>query len=147
MADPDLVGNISDDGWVILASYYDGADYHVYYGIAYGSPFATYNFVNSWAYLLRAFFMHGRVLMSGYIQGVAYDFVSARKTKQQEIGAIVCYGDGYDPVDYITTELGETWFGGQKGYVKQATNIQTGRLSLLFYMEKIKTPRSNYPKG
>lgn len=136
MADPDLVGNISDDGWVILASYYDGADYHVYYGIAYGSPFATYNFVNSWAYLLRAFFMHGRVLMSGYIQGVAYDFVSARKTKQQEIGAIVCYGDGYDPVDYITTELGETWFGGQKGYVKQATIHPDGKVEFtLLYGE------------
>ncbi len=137
-ADPDLVGNISDDGWVILASYDDGVDYQVYYGTAYASPYATYNYVNSWAYLLRAFFMHGRVMMSGFIQGIAYDFISERKTKQQPIGAIVCYEDAYNPVDYITTELGETWFGGQKGYVKQATIHPDGKVEfdLLYGADK-----------
>ena len=104
-ADPELVGNISDDGWVILA---------------------TYNYPNSWGNLLRLFFVHGRVLLEGYIQGIAQDFISVRKTKKQDIKAIVCYEDNYDPKDYITTELGETWFAGQKGYVDKATRHPDG---------------------
>lgn len=129
-------GNISDDGWVILANEYDGTHYNVYYGTTHGSPFATYNYVNSWAYLLRAFFMHGRVLLNGYIQGTAYEFISARKIKQQQIKAVVCYGDDYDPNDYITTKLGETWFAGQKASVKEATLYPDGRVDFnLLYGE------------
>ena len=138
MATVGMEGNISDDGWVILASQDDGADYRVYYGTSYASPFPTYNYVNSWAYLLRAFFMHGRVLMSGFIQGLPYDFISMRKIKQHEIKAVVCYEDNYDPNDYITTELGETYFGGQKGYVRQATIHPDGHVefSLLYGEDK-----------
>ncbi len=136
MADPDLAGNISDDGWVILANYYDGVDYRVYYGVSYDSPIATYNYPNSWAHLLRSFFLHGRVLLSGYIQYTAYDFISVRKTKQQNINAIICYEDNYRPEDYITTELGEDWFGGQKGYVKTARRHPDGKVEFtLLYGE------------
>ena len=50
------------------------------------------------------------------------------RTKQQETKAIVCYEDAYEPSEYITTELGETWFGGQKAYVKQATIHHDGHV-------------------
>ena len=136
MSTAGMEGNIADEGWVILANSYDGADYHVYYGAAYASPNSVYNYVNSWAYVLRAFWMHGRVLLSGFINGVPYDFISVRKTKEQEVNAIVCYEDGYDPNDAITTELGETYFGGLKGQVKQATIYPDGRVNFnLLYGE------------
>ena len=121
MGDPELIANISDEGWVILGTFEDTGVNYVYYGTSYGSFMASYNYVNSWAQLIRSFFMHGRVLLSGYINGSAYDFISSRKTKQQEIKAVICYEDNYHPEDIITTELGETWLAGQKATVRQAT--------------------------
>ena len=136
MATAGMEANISDDGWVILANEYDGVDYYVYYGVGLGSAFATYNYPNGWADLIRSFYMSGRSVMSGFIQGLPYDFISARRTKQQEIKAIVCYEDAYEPTDYITTELGETWFSGQKAYVKQATIHHDGHIDFtLLYGE------------
>ena len=58
--DPSLV---TDEGWVILATYPSGGDNLVYYGTAYEDPAAAHNYVNSWSYLLYNYFMHGRVLI------------------------------------------------------------------------------------
>lgn len=125
------ISDISDDGWVIIANYVDSGLW-AYRGVAWSSPLSTYNFVNSWAYLLRAFFFHGRVLMKGKIQGTTYDFISSRKIRLQETPAIIC--DEFAPEDYITTELGE-WLK-QKGYVKQATLHPDGKAELqLMYGE------------
>ena len=137
--DPSL---ISDDGWVILATYPSGVDYIVYYGTAYEDPAASNNYVNSWSYLLYNYFLYGRVLITGKINGVDVDFISSRRTKSQEVSASVCYEDNYDPNDYITTELGETWFGGQKGYVKQAIIRHDGRVdfNLLYGEDRNETP-------
>ncbi len=57
------------------------------------------------------------------LYGILTDFVSAKKNIIQEINAIICEPhdtDEYDPQDYITTELGETYLGGLKGYVEKA---------------------------
>jgi len=145
-ADPDLVSNISDDGWVILATEYDGTDYRVYYGTAYGSAFGSYNYPNSWGDLLRSFFIHGRVLLTGYIQGIAYDFISVRRTKQQELKAVVCYEDNYDARDYITTELGETWFGGQKAYVSRASRHPDGLIEFTLVYGEDKNTEVELPE-
>lgn len=137
VADSDLISNISDEGFVILANYIQGADYYVYYGVAFENPFACYNHVCSWSYLLRMFFMHDRVLLNGYINQSAVNFISAKKIKLQNINAIVCYDDNYDPSNYITTELGETYFGGQKGFVKTATISPDGQVAFqLLYGEE-----------
>ena len=137
--DPSLV---TDEGWVILATYPSGGDNLVYYGTAYEDPAAAHNYVNSWSYLLYNYFMHGRVLIEGKINGVDMEFISARRTKSQSIAAIVCHEDGYDPNDYITTELGETWLAGQKGYVKEATIHPDGRVefNLLYGEDRNETP-------
>ena len=136
MATSGYEGNISDDGWVVLANELSGGNYYVYYGTPLGSAVGSYNYPNSWADLIRSFFMHGRVLMIGFIQSLPYDFISVRKTKQQEIKAIVCWEDGYDPNDYITTELGEDWFGGQKGFVEESALHPDGRIDFrLLYGE------------
>lgn len=116
-----LMNNISDDGWVIIANYKQDVTNHVYYGKAYENDGATYNYPNSWSYLLRAFFLHGRVMKKGLINTTLVDFISVVKTKKQSIKAIVCYENDYNPADYITTELGEDWLGGQKGFVDTAT--------------------------
>lgn len=129
MANPDFLGsNIDESGFVILANLLEGMDYWVCYGTAYASVMASYNYVNSWSFLLRAFFRHDRVLMNGFIQGIPIDFMSARKTKLQEIKAIVCASDNYNPDQYITTELGENWFAGQKGYVNRADLKPNGQV-------------------
>lgn len=122
MADAEGMGlqsNISDEGFVILANYLQDGDYYVYFGTAYQNSIASYNYVNSWSYLLRAFFLHGRVLLEGKIQQTDIDFISTRRTKKQNISAIIC--SGYDPEHYITTELGEDYFDGQKASVGRAT--------------------------
>lgn len=127
---------VSDDGWVILSNELSGGVYNVYYGAAYESGNASYNYCNSWSYLLRAFHLHNRVLMSGWINSNAIDFISARKIIRQEIKAIVCYEDNYDPNDYITTELGETYLDSKKGYVQQATIHPDGHVEFaLLYGE------------
>jgi len=123
-------GNISDEGFVLLASYLEDATYWIYFGTAFDSDISTYNHVHSWSYMLRMLHLHNRVVMNGYINGVAYDFISARKTKLQNINAVVCYEDNFDPEEYITTELGEEWFDGEKGYVREASLKPTGEMSL-----------------
>ena len=133
---------ISDQGWVILANTKDGTDYYVYYGTAYNNATPSNNYVCSWSYLLRTLFMHGRVLMSGEIERSPVDFISVIKTKKQEIKAIVCREDGYTPEDYITTELGERFLGGQKGYVHSATIYPQGNVgfTLVYGEDKNTTP-------
>jgi len=139
VADATLNGsNISDEGWVILANYLDGASYYVYYGTAFDSVDANYNVVLSWSYLLRMLFLHNRVLPEGFINGSPYDFISVRKNKLQELNAKVCYSDNFDPEDYILTELGMTWFSGEKAKVKTAALKPSGemRFELLYGPDK-----------
>ena len=75
----------------------------------------------AWSYLLHYYHRHDRVLLDGYFNIQAQTFVSAKKRKIQEINAIICPDAVYSPEDYITTELGETHFSGEKGYVEKAT--------------------------
>jgi hypothetical protein len=135
-------GSISDDGWVILANFVSGGNYYVYNGTAYNNATASNNYVCSWSYLLRTLFMHGRVLIAGEIEGSPISFISTVKTKKQDIKAIVCHEDNYVPEDYITTELGETYFLGQKGYVDQATLHPDGHVefALLYGEDTNETP-------
>ena len=105
MADPDLVSNISDEGWVIFANYESGGNYYVYFGLGYTGTSLKFNIPMSWSVLLRTFFLHDRPFSSGYINFYPVDFLSVRKTKPQSIKAVVCYEDDYDPNDYITTAL------------------------------------------
>jgi hypothetical protein len=137
VASDDTESDIDDSGFVILANYLQDVTPHVYFGAAYENAGASHNYPNSWSYLLRAFFLHGRVLLTGNINDTAVDFISTAKNKKQDIKAIVCYEDNYDPSDYITTELGEDWFGGQKASVKQATIYPDGRVDfMLLYGEE-----------
>lgn len=83
----------------------------------------------AWSYLLQNYHRHNRVILEGFFNLTPMTFVSAKKTKVQNINAIICADDGYNPMDYITTELGETYFGGEKGYVGKANIKPTGEVN------------------
>jgi hypothetical protein len=123
---------ISDEGFVILCNYLDGADYYVRVGLSpYGGP-SKLNIDMSWANLQNSYFRHERVLIEGYLLGYLATFWTARKTRVQECTAILC--EELDPTDEITTELGETYLGGAKATVKTAALSPTGetKFSLIY---------------
>lgn len=117
---------ISDEGFVILCNYLDGADYIVEIG---GGAFMGHVLPNmhlSWANLHRRYYMHNRILITGQMNGDLTTFFTAQKTKQQQCSAIICAD--YDPSDEITTELGETYFGGAKAIVQHSELRPTGEV-------------------
>lgn len=114
-------GAISNEGFVILCNYDDGGTYRTYQMAGIYDTIIRFNMPMAWSYLLHYYHRHDRVLLNGYFNIQAQTFVSAKKRKVQEINAIVCPEHLYSPEDYITTELGETWFGGEKGFVDRAT--------------------------
>jgi hypothetical protein len=119
---------ISDEGFVILCNYLDGADYKVKYSIGALTGTLSLNAHLSCANLLDNYFRHNRVLIDGRMNSAQTTFWTAQKTKRQEIFAIVCPSDNYDSYDYVTTELGETWFSGAKGTVEKAELNPNGEM-------------------
>lgn len=120
--------SISDEGWVILANFENGGSYYNYFGAGIRDTTVRFNIPLSWSYLHYCYFRHERVLLDGYMNFVYQQFVSCAKNRLQEIPAIDCVD--FDPEKYITTELGETYFGGEKGSVKSAELTPMGELSL-----------------
>jgi hypothetical protein len=119
---------IADEGFVMLCNYEDGGNYYVEFEM--GELFATVklNMHLSVANLHHRYFRHNRVLIEGYMNGIFETFWSAQKTKEQECFAIICPDTGYDPNDLITTELGETWFGGEKAQVHRGELKPSGEM-------------------
>lgn len=118
---------ISDDGFVILCNYVFSPA--VYYVLIEKSKYNTDvrpNMHLSWTNLQDRYFRHNRVLISGYMNNALTTFWTALKVKTQDCTAIVC--TDYDPEDLITTELGETYFGGAKATVKRSEIHPTGRI-------------------
>jgi len=126
---------ISDEGFVMLCNYeYSPAVYRVRLELGALHPDVRLNMNLSWANLYRSYFMFGRILLEGYMNGALTTFWSALKTIKQECFAIICAADNYDPSNYITTELGETYFSGAKAKVEQSSLKPSGeiKLSLLY---------------
>ncbi len=124
---PEPVPVISDEGFVLLANYLDGTDLQVYMT---GRPLNNtyFNCDLGWGILLNAFFKHERMMMTGYVKGILTNFYSAVKNKLQQTAFIYCYD--FNPDQYITTQLGELYFSGAKGYVDKATIHPDGRINL-----------------
>lgn len=127
IADPDLVSNISDEGFVLLACYEDGGSIYIYQT---NRPLNNiyFNCDLGWGILLNALHKHERMQIEGYMMSIFTTFYSAVKFKRQETAMIHC--GTFDPSQYITTELGETYFAGAKGYVETATMLPDGRIQL-----------------
>jgi len=127
--DPD---SVSDDGFVMFANYLDGGSYYVYFGTGVYTSDTKYNMDLSWGNLHNAFHRHGRVLAEGYLNDNLITFASIVRNKKQEINAIVCSAnntDIYEPNDLIITELGETYFDGERGEVERAVIHPYGEIN------------------
>ncbi len=112
---------IADDGIVILCNYLSGGDYFVRIGVGkYAPSEVRLNMHLSWANLHDSYWRHNRVLPTGYLNGSLVTFWTSRKTIQQELYAVVCTSESFDPNDEITTELGTTHLGGVKAKVGRA---------------------------
>lgn len=119
---------IADDGFVILCNTYSGGIYVVERILGKYTNEVRYNMHLSWANLHDSYFRHERVLSQGYMNAALTDFWTAKKNKIQECFAIVCPSDNYDPSKYITTELGETYFGGEKAKVLSSSLNPKGEM-------------------
>lgn len=128
VADPDNASIISDEGWVLLANYLDGADYFVRMGYSTLDAVLLFNFDLSWEGLHTALWKHDRYQMTGYMNGAYTTFYSSKKIKEQECSIVKCVE--FDPSQYITTELGETYFAGEKAYVVKAVHKPYGEINL-----------------
>lgn len=130
MADPeDKESFISNDGWVLLANYLDGADLYIYFGT--GEIGGThFNIDLAWSRIHAAFWKHNRQLMTGYMNGHFTNFYTSKKIRQQDQFSIISC-DTFDPTEVITTELGDDYFGGVKGTVKTAAIKPYGQIDLV----------------
>ena len=133
----DLGASISNDGWVILANELRGSDLYVWFGLniydvitAINQTLLYANIDMSWYSLHKCFWRHNRQLITGNINGSVETFYTARKVKQQECSIIYCDTE-FDPSEYMTTELGETYFGGEKAKVSKASIKPYGQIDLV----------------
>lgn len=117
---------ISKDGWVLFSTYLFGIDYYINFNSGTGSVY--FNADLSWYRLHRLFFKHDRQLGTGYLNGALTTFYSAKKIKQQECSIIYC--SDLNPNRAIITELGEEYFGGQRGEIKKAVIKPYGEINL-----------------
>lgn len=132
---------ISDDGFVILCNYLDGGSYHVKTGVGSYAALFGLNMDLSWGNLHNSFYRHNRVLIEGYLNDNLTTFWTSQRNKLQELPAIICPADLYDPADEITTELGETWLGSLKAIVKRSELSPSGSMNFnLLYGTDDNTP-------
>lgn len=121
--------SISNEGFVILANYENGGNYYVSLEVgAYDATVVKLNCHLSIANLHNYYFRHNRVLIEGYMNDDLITFWTAQKMKHQKCYAVICPDTGYDPTDEITTELGETYFGGEKATVQRAALKPSGEM-------------------
>jgi hypothetical protein len=126
---------ISDSGFVILCNeLVGGTAYYVKLTRGAKSYGVKLNGHLSWANLHNSYFRHNRILEDGYMNDILTAFWTVKKNKKQEINAIICPTDGYDPTELITTEFGETYLAGEKGKVEHAELRPTGetKFSVLY---------------
>lgn len=120
---------ISDSGWVIFANEDRAGTYYILSGYSILDVGVLLNYYMSWECLHNYFWRHGRQVESGYLNGqYVAAFYSSRKIKEQQVNIIKC--TEFDPDEYITTELGETYFNGEKGYVSKAVIKPYGEINL-----------------
>jgi hypothetical protein len=134
--------NISNEGWVMLQNSGDGPVYVVDSELGVWNSEVKLNMHLAWCNLHRNYFMHNRVVPEGFINNAPVTFLSTQLTKQQLCSAILC--DDNSPNDNITTELGESYFSGEKARVKQAELFPSGLVKFkLLYGTNNLTPAPN----
>ena len=89
---------------------------------------SNFNIYLAWSKLHDSFFRHERQLPTGYLNGNLVTFYSSKKIRQQECSIIYC--SEFDPNQYFTTQLGEAFLDGAKGYVDKAVIKPYGEINL-----------------
>ncbi len=101
-------GDISNEGFVIFATIFDGVDYRVITnnGLISGSPIL--NSPMAISILQDRFMRHNRILESGNLNRQFVNFESVQRFKKQDPFTIpFCCDDVFDPIDLLTTFLGQ----------------------------------------
>lgn len=130
---------IDDEGFVILSNYLDGATYKVNSEVGIYNPTTRLNMHLSTANLQHYYWRDQRVLIEGYLNNVLTTFWSARKVKRQKCNAILC--DTLDPMNEVITELGETYFLGERARIEGAVIKPYGETEFdLIYGPEDNTP-------
>lgn len=119
---------ISKDGWVLFSTHPVLTDYYININSGKLEAEVRFNADLSWGRLLVLFHKHNRQLAEGYINGLLTTFYSSKKVKEQKCDIIYC--DDLNPNRGFITELGEDYFGGQRGEIKKAVVKPYGEVNL-----------------
>jgi hypothetical protein len=104
LSDP---GAIAKEGFVILATNYNGVDYDTIVSIGEISTNLITNAPLSWANLQRDFWTWDRYLPTGNMNGSAIVFDGfLPNIEQADVSIALCCLD-FDPGEYLTTKLGQ----------------------------------------
>lgn len=141
----DYVDGVSNDGFVILANYKSGSDYHTYLAPGVVDTTLKYNQYLSSAYLTYAYHRHDRVLSQGYVNNNTslVNFMSIKPNKQQEINAVVC--EEIDPEDCLITELGMNYLDSLPAYVEKAVMKPYGEMNFVLLYGEVETYNPGIP--
>jgi hypothetical protein len=124
----DEMQKISPDGWVLFSTYLSGTSYYININGGQLEGKARFNADLSWSRLHRLFFKHDRQLPTGNMNGALTTFYSSKKIKEQQANIIYC--SDLNPNRGIITELGEDYFGGERGEIKKAVIKPYGEINL-----------------
>ena len=124
----DEMQKISPDGWVLFSTYISGTSYYVNINGGQLEAKARFNADLSWSRLHRLFWKHDRQLPTGNMNGALTTFYSSKKIKEQQANIIYC--TTLNPNGGIITELGEDYFGGERGEIKKAVIKPYGEINL-----------------
>lgn len=119
---------ISKDGWVLFSTHPVLTDYYININSGKLEAEVRFNADLSWGRLLVLFHKHNRQLASGYLNGLLTTFYSSKKVKEQKCDIIYC--NDLNPNRGFITELGEDYFGGQRGEIKKAVVKPYGEINL-----------------
>jgi hypothetical protein len=99
--------DISKQGFVIISNSFDGTDYTVNSENGLITLASVQNGHLSWANLHYNYHRHGRVLLSGNMNGATTSFFTALATRKQvPVTFPLCCADNFDPDQLIVTGLG-----------------------------------------
>jgi hypothetical protein len=129
VADSDSEPLISDSGWVLLVNENRAGFLYIYFNVGIVNTYSSYpNIDLAWTYLHELFWKYDRQLINGYMNSLVHTFYTARKVKQQDCSIATC--NDFDPMEDLTTELGETYFGGEKAKIGKAIIRPYGQIDL-----------------
>lgn len=128
----DFPDQISDDGFVIIATMFDGTIYNINYETGLLSGNGKLNAHLSWANLHYNYHRHNRYLSSGKMNDVVTDFISWKPNiKQVPFDVSLCCGREFEPNAEFLSILGTRHLGNITGRLYSAEfNLSRSTITL-----------------